>query len=183
VVARVSPIKDILGFVRACRVVAEERPDTDFVVLGPLDHDPAYAGRCLELADEIGLGERLRFLGEVDPAPWYPRLDVVVSPSVSEGQPLALLEAMAAGLPVVTTDVGGCAELVAGGRGRAAAGLVVAPASPRATGRAILSLCSDAALRQRMGAEGRRRVAARHRPEQFLRAYRGVYDRALARAA
>ncbi len=93
---------------------------------------------------------------------------------MSEAQPLALLEAMGAGIPVVATDVGGCRALVRG------AGLVVAPASPRATADALLRLLGDPALRTRLGAAGRARVAARHRPEALASAYSRIYEEAAA---
>ncbi|MHB8468480.1 MAG: GT4 family glycosyltransferase PelF, partial [Gaiellaceae bacterium] len=154
-VGRVTPVKDVLGFVRACALVAAALPAAEFVVIGPLDHDGAYAARCVELAERLGLAGRLTFTGETDPAAWLPLLDVVALTSLSEAQPLALLEAMGAGIPVVATDVGGCRELVAG------SGLVVAPGSPRATARALESLLRDPALRARLGAAGRRRVLER----------------------
>ncbi len=167
-VARVTPVKDVLGFVRACALVADELPEAEFVVVGPLDHDESYAERCVDLAHRLGVA--MTFTGETPPAAWLPKLDVVALTSVSEAQPLALLEAMGAGIPVVATDVGGCRELVAG------AGLVVPPASPAAAARAIVMLLRDPALRRRLGATGRRRVLARHRPEQLADRYRRLYE-------
>lgn len=154
--------------------MAARVPRAEFAVVGPLDHDPGYAARCVALAARLGLGERLVFAGEADTDAWLRRLDVVALTSVSEAQPLALLEAMSAGIPVVATDVGGCRALVGG------AGLVVPPASPRAAADALSRLLLDPALRQRLGASGRRRVALRHRPERLARAYRSLYEEVLA---
>jgi glycosyltransferase involved in cell wall biosynthesis len=168
-VGRVVPIKDVHTFLRACRLVADEDRDAEFFVIGPLDHDRGYAAGCGELAESLGLD--VTFTGETDPAPWYRTLDTVVLTSISEAQPLALLEAMAHGLPVVATAVGGCPELVRG------AGLLTPARDPRATARALLRL-ADPELRARLGAAGRERARRRHSPERLLAAYRELYDRA-----
>ncbi|HET7566787.1 MAG TPA: GT4 family glycosyltransferase PelF [Gaiellaceae bacterium] len=173
-IGRVTPVKDVASFVRACALVAERVPRAEFAVVGPLDQDRGYAERCLALAARLGLGDRLVFAGEADTDAWLRRLDVVALTSVSEAQPLALLEAMGAGIPVVATDVGGCRSLVRG------AGLVVPPGSPRAAADAIARLLLDSELRARLGAAGRRRVALRHRPERLARAYRALYEEVAA---
>jgi glycosyltransferase involved in cell wall biosynthesis len=179
-VGRVCPIKDVASFVRSCAIVADQRADVDFVVIGPLDQDPSYAARCQQLAAELGLSDRLRFVGETDPGPWYGRLDVLVSTSVSEGQPLALLEAMASGVPVVASAVGGCPDLLRPLRaGGPPSGLLTPPGSPRRTAGAILALCGDPALRRTISAAGRRRVERLHDPRQMLSAYRQLYAQVL----
>jgi polysaccharide biosynthesis protein PelF len=168
-IARVTPVKDVLGFVRACALVARELPNAEFVVIGPLDHDERYAERCIELTRKLGLNHCLQFTGEMNPRSWYPRLDVVALTSVSEAQPLALLEAMGAGIPVVATDVGGCRRLVEG------SGRVVAPGSPHASAEAIVGLLRDPAARRRLGAAGQRRVRSRHSHSRLLASYQQLY--------
>lgn len=174
-VGRVVAVKDVAGFLRAAAIVAAERPGCEFAVIGPLDHEPDYARRCRELAVELEIGDRVVFTGETDPAPWYRGLDAVALTSLSEAQPLALLEAMAHGLPVVSSAVGGCPELVDG------AGLLVGPRDPDGTARALLRLAANPSLRERLGGAGRRRARAEHAPERFLSAYRDLYAN-LARA-
>lgn len=169
-VGRVVGVKDIGTFLRACALVARQRSDVRFAVVGPLDHEPAYAQRCIALARRLGLESRLVFTGETDPGPWYRRLDVLCLTSVSEAQPLVLLEAMAAGLPVVCTAVGGCAQLVGAG------GIVTAPGTPRATADALLRLCRDRELRERLGAAGRVRSRHRHDATAVNAAYRRLYE-------
>ena len=169
-VGRVVPIKDVATFLRACRLVADEFLGSRFVVVGPLGHVPGYARRCRELAGRLGLD--VAFTGETDPGPWYERLDVLVLTSRSEAQPLVALEAMAAGVPVVATDVGGCRELLAG------AGLVTPVASPSATAAAVVRLLRDEQLRMQLVAAGRARVAGQHEPSRMLRAFHELYEAA-----
>jgi len=168
-VGRVVAIKDVATFLRAAAIVAAERTDCEFAVIGPLDHEPEYARRCRELAAELEIGEQVTFTGEADPGQWYRQLDAVALTSLSEAQPLALLEAMAAGLPVVATAVGGCPELVGD------AGLLVAPRDHEAAARALLQLAGDSALRARLGAVGQRRASGAHAPARFRAAYHDVY--------
>jgi hypothetical protein len=169
-VGRVVGVKDIGTFLRACAIVARQRSDVRFAVVGPLDHEPAYAQRCIALARRLGLESRLVFTGETDPAPWYRRLDMLCLTSVSEAQPLVVLEAMAAGLPVVCTAVGGCAQLVGAG------GIVTAPGTPRATADALLRLCGDRELRARLGAAGRARSRHRHDANAVHATYHRLYE-------
>jgi glycosyltransferase involved in cell wall biosynthesis len=168
-VGRVVAIKDIATFLRAAAIVAAERADCEFAVIGPLDHEPEYARRCRALAAELEIADQVTFTGETDPDKWYGRLDAVALTSLSEAQPLALLEAMAAGLPVVATAVGGCPELVGD------AGLLVPPRDHEAAARALLRLADEPALRSRLGAAGRTRAGGVHAPERFQAAYRDLY--------
>lgn len=173
-VGRVAPEKELETYLRACALVAAELPGAEFAVVGPLDQDPTYADACLSLAASLELGEAVRFTGETDPAPWYARMDVLALTSRTEAQPLVALEAMAAGVPVVATDVGGCRETIAD------AGLLCRPRDPRATADAILRLAHDELLRARLAAAGRRRTAERHDPQRVYGAYRELYDRLAA---
>jgi polysaccharide biosynthesis protein PelF len=169
-VGRVVAVKDVLTFLAACRLVGDELPAARFVVVGPLDHDPDYAARCTAHADALGI--EVRFTGATDPAAWYPHLDALVLTSRSEAQPLVALEAMAAGIPVVATAVGGCPELLAG------RGLVTRPGDPSATAAAVLRLLRDVALRSRLVTAARRRVEQEHDADAMLAAFASLYEAA-----
>ncbi|MFQ5854656.1 MAG: GT4 family glycosyltransferase PelF [Anaerolineae bacterium] len=180
-VGRVVTIKDVTTFLAACRLVAGELPGVEFYVIGPTDHDPAYAAHCQALVAELGLEEHVTFTGETDPLSWYRRLDVVVLTSLSEGQPLVLLEAMAAGVPVVATVVGGCPELVQGttapDRALGTAGLLTPVGDPRATARAVLALCQDVDRWHQASRAGQERVRRFYSTDQLCEAYRALYER------
>ena len=172
-VGRVAAVKDVVTFVRACSLIAAEVPGAEFVVVGPLHHQPLYAERCIEEARRLGLGERISFVGAADPQPWYATFDALVLTSVSEAQPLVALEAMAAGVPVVATAVGGVPELLAG------VGLLTPARDPRATARAVVRLLSDRSLHASLAAAGRAHVEAAHGVERMVTAYESLYRSAL----
>ena len=99
--------------------------------------------------------------------------DIAVCPSYREGFPYAVLEALAAGLPIVGTDVGGVAQMVVHGQG----GFVFAPGDLQALGSFLELLVSDVGLRRRMGAYNRRRCGELYDADRVLPALRDVWRR------
>ena len=109
----------------------------------------------------------------------YPEIDILVLTSFSEGQPLVILEANAAGIPVVASDVGACRDLLEGrnnvDRRIGPSGIVTRLAAPEETAAAIVRLARDPELRRLMGAAGRRRVATYYRKSATVSTYRALY--------
>ncbi|MEO8747436.1 MAG: glycosyltransferase, partial [Rhodanobacter sp.] len=99
--------------------------------------------------------------------------------SIAEGMPLTLLEAMAAGLPVVATEVGGVPSVVE----RGVTGTLVPAGNPSALAAALRAYSADAALRRRHGGAGRARAVARFDLGTMVAAYAGLYDELLGRRA
>jgi glycosyltransferase involved in cell wall biosynthesis len=131
------------------------------------------------LAERLGVGPRLRWLGRRDDVfALMARARAVVLPSRTEGHPLALLEALALGRPVLAAAVGGVPEVVADGR----TGLLVAPEDPSALARALGRLRDDAALGPRLGAAAARDARARFDVRRTVREVEAVYRRCLALA-
>ena len=136
----------------------------------------AGGGSCLEdlkgLAAELGVAERVTFLGEVRDIPaLLSRARMFVQPSLSEGIPLTVLEAMARGLPVVATRVGGLPEVVIDGE----TGLLVPAADPPALAEAVLTLWRDPDAAGRMGDAGRRRAEERFDVRRMVSQYEALY--------
>lgn len=177
-VGRVVPIKDVITLIRACGLAADQA-DVEVWIVGPEDEDLAYAARCHALVELMGLQERVLFLGPQPMTEIYPQLDVLVLTSISEGQPLVILEAHAAGLPVVSTDVGACRELIEGGddgdRNLGASGIVTRVANPVETAAALVYLAKHPEVRERMGRSGLARVTARYQQQQVVARYDSLY--------
>jgi glycosyltransferase involved in cell wall biosynthesis len=115
-VGRIVPIKDVKTFIVAAKLVLERIPNARFHLIGPDDEDPEYAKECQRLAADLKIDDRLEFTGRADVLEYYSFLDVVVLTSVREAQPLVILEAFAALIPCVATDVGNVSELLDGDR-------------------------------------------------------------------
>jgi glycosyltransferase involved in cell wall biosynthesis len=178
-VGRVVPIKDVITLIRAV-ALAKDQVDLEVSIIGPENEDPIYARRCHQLVASLELEDTVKFLGSQPMAQIYPTLDVVVLTSLSEGQPLVILEAYSAGVPVIATDVGACRELVEGSdevdRKIGPSGIVTRVASPTETAAALCVLARDPALRAQMGKNGLARVSARYRLQQVVARYDALYE-------
>jgi glycosyltransferase involved in cell wall biosynthesis len=125
-----------------------------------------------QLAVEMGLEERVRFLGQRDDVPdLLAALDIFVLPSHSEGVSLALLEAMAAGLPVIASRVGGLPEVVTDGD----TGLLIPPQDPEALAAALARLLDEPAWAKKLGENARRQVEENFSLERLGREINEIY--------
>jgi glycosyltransferase involved in cell wall biosynthesis len=180
---RVVPIKDIRTFVRAMRTVITRMPEAEGWVIGPEDEDQAYARECRELAHNLGLGDKMKFLGFQKPDDILPKLGLMMLTSISEALPLVLLEGYAAGVPTVATDVGSCRELVEGGSAEDKAlghsGAIVPIADPEATAAAAIKLLSNPEDWRKAQAAGIARVEQFYTQKMMYDAYRTIYRDAL----
>jgi glycosyltransferase involved in cell wall biosynthesis len=163
--ARLARHKDLPTLLRAAALVPEAR----FLIAGEGPERPALEAQL----DSLGLRERVTLLGHRDDVPQLlARCDLFVLSSLYEGLPVSILEAMAAGKPVVATAIGGIDEAVADGK----TGLLVPTGDPVALSGAIRSLISDPALAQRFGAAGRDRVRAEFSAETLAKQMSDLYE-------
>ena len=154
VIGRISAQKAQDDFIQAARLIHERAPETVFLVVGSAD-DAALMAHLQDLTVQLGIEKHVRFLGYVPDIPRiYQALDVLVVPSRWEGFGLILVEAMAAGKPIVATKVGPIPEVV----GSDGAALLVPPSSPPSIARAVLSLLADPGRAQEMGRRGMERA-------------------------
>lgn len=186
-VGRVCPIKDVKTLIYASRLVAEEVPDVHVRVMGPMDEDPDYADECKALIELLDLENNVFLEGAVNVLEEVPKVDVAVLTSISEAQPLVILEAGAIGVPIIATDVGSCSELLYGrlpeDRQLGPGGLVTPIANPGATAEALLALYRDPELRKRYGQNLRERVNRFYDQRDMIRSYRDIYRAHLGVAA
>ena len=176
-VAGLRPQKNHRLLLQAFAQAAPQLPDALLLLVGPPDRlDPAYAESLKVLAQELGLGQRVRFLGSRADVPDILRAsDVFVLSSDYEGNPLSVLEAMAAGLPVISTAVGGVPELVQDG----ATGLLVTAGDAHALAEAIVQMGRDPMRRAVMGDAARQTALQRFDVRVMSRAYATLYKQLL----
>jgi len=182
-IGRVVPIKDVKTFIRAIRGVVSAMPEAQGWIVGPEDEDAEYAAECHSLVSSLGLEGKVQFLGFQQIRDILPQLGVMVLTSISEAQPLVILEAWCAGTPVVSSDVGSCRELIEGGsaedRSLGRAGEVVAIADPQATARAVLDLLRNPDRWKAAQASGLARVNRYYGEYLMLTRYRDLYRAAM----
>lgn len=178
-VGRVVPIKDVKTFIRAMLTVVRTMPEAEAWIAGPESEDRLYAAECRDLIDSLGLAGKVRLLGLQRIDELLPRIGVLVLSSISEALPLAILEAFAAGVPVVTTDVGACRELIYGAdaddAALGAAGSVVPIADPASLAHEALGLLTDENAWRAAQHAGIARVERYYTQERMIGAYRALY--------
>jgi glycosyltransferase involved in cell wall biosynthesis len=174
IVGRIAPIKNHRLFLDAARTVLARRPAVRFVVVG----DGELRARTEEQARRLGIADRIVFVG------WrrdLPRicadLDLLAISSDNEGTPVSAIEAMAASRPVVSTRVGGVADLIADGE----TGRLVPPRDPAALASAILELLDDPRTAERLGRAARESVCERFTGARLVSEIEQLYVRLLSR--
>lgn len=167
-VGRIDPLKDVKTLLRVAARVLERHPDATFLHYGPVPPgQDSYGEACSRLHSQLGLGERFVFKGPTsDPHAAIRGGDVALMTSISEGFPMAILEALSEARPVVTTQVGGVLDAMTG------AGLTAAPRDVEALAEAVCALLEDPGLAEVLGRRGRARVLRRFDQAIFVDRYR-----------
>lgn len=176
-VLRVVPIKDVKTMLLAFDIVKRAVPDARLKIMGNCGEDPVYYKECEELLEELGTQD-VEFLGQVNIKEHLPEINLLLLSSISEGQPLAILEGLAAEIPFVATNVGDCKALLEGEReddNFGPAGLVVPVMNSEAMAQAILRCIRNPELMTRMGQAGRKRVETYYSREGMLDSFRNLY--------
>lgn len=180
-IGRVVPIKDIKTFLRAVAMVRDRIPDARALVMGPTDEDPEYFQECQDMVAYLGVGDAVTFTGGVRLEDYLPEVDVIVLTSISEGQPLVILEAGSAGIPTVATDVGACRDIIEGD-GREAedplppGGVITPLSNPSATADGVANLLQDRARYQQCSQAIRERIRRHYDKRDLDAVYRQLYD-------
>jgi hypothetical protein len=155
-VGRLQPSKGQHRFLNVLAALLRRGLDVHGLVVGgdPGNFSPGYPARLYRLADELGLRHRVTFTGHVQVAPYWRLIDIAVHAAPAEPFGLVLVEAMAAGVPVIAFDAGGPADIVESGR----SGILVPAGDDGSLTDAAARLVCDPALRRRLGDGARRRA-------------------------
>jgi sugar transferase (PEP-CTERM/EpsH1 system associated) len=171
-IGRLHAQKGFPYLLRATAELVTRMPHVRLLVVGEGELRRLLGDQC----QDLGLAETVTFAGlRTDVPQILSSLDLLVLPSLWEGMPNVVLEAMAAELPVVATTVGGTPEVVVDGE----TGILVPAADVEALARAIERLLSDCALRQRMGQAGRKRIEEHFTVAQMVRKTENLYEQLL----
>lgn len=175
-IVRITPIKDIKTMLQSFALVKNKVANAEFFIMGPADEDEDYYEECLEMARQLNL-EDVHFTGAVDIRQYIGKMDILVLTSLSEGQPLAVMEGMAAKKPHVCTNVGDCRGLMFGDQDHyGQAGFIEFVMDYKGIAQSIIKLCENASMRQEFGLNAYHRVSAFYRKADFILKYKQLYQ-------
>ena len=175
-VLRITPIKDVKTMIQAFYYAFIRDNRLRLWLMGPTDENPKYAAECNDLCDYLGLQDVVHFTGRIDISNYLGRMDMTILTSISEGQPLTILEGFAAHLPAIATDVGNCMGLINGENDNyGPAGIVTHVMNTEEIAEAILELARDAEKRRQFGENGYQRVTHGYRIQDMQATYKNIY--------
>ena len=173
-VLRVVPIKDVKMMLKGFKMALPKLRDTKLFLIGPTEENEEYYNECLELVNNLDLKEYVIFTGRADVKEYYKFLDFLMLTSISEGQPLSILEGLACGIPFIATDVGNCREILKE-KSEGEAGIIVPPTSYSDLGDAIVSLFQNREKINEMGKNGKEIVKKYYSKKKFIESYKRLY--------
>lgn len=175
VIARVVPIKDIKTIILAFSIANKNITNMKLYIIGPIDEDKEYTNECYELVTSLE-NKNIIFTDRVDITKYIGSMDIIMLGSISEAQPLAILEGMACKKPIISTNVGACRELVYGNNDNLGkCGIIVPVMDSNEMANAIIKLGKNENLRKSMGEIGFKRVTTYYEESKFIEEYRNLY--------
>ena len=180
-ILRVAPIKDVKTMIQAFAYAKKRCPKLKLWIMGPYDEEPEYAAECFKMADQLELSD-IEFTGRINVTDYLGWMDMTILTSISEGQPLTILESFAAYVPVIATDVGNCRGLLYGedddfGK----AGILTHIMNIEEIANAMVYLAENPEERRRMARVGYRRLMWKYKIEDMKKTYEGIYRKAAER--
>ncbi|WDF33584.1 GT4 family glycosyltransferase PelF [Arthrobacter agilis] len=181
-IARVVPIKGMLDLLSSIDLLRRDGfPNVHLDVLGPTEHVPEYFEACLAKIESLGLRDHVTIHGTVNVRDMLDQFDLLVLPSYNEGQPIVVLEAMAAGIPTVGTSVGGMSQLIGedlhtrDGRTVGSCGVLTTAGDIQQMADGIRAVIRDGDLYARYAANARTRVQEFFQMHEIMSSYNEIY--------
>ena len=180
-ILRVAPIKDVKTMIQAFAYAKKRCPKLKLWIMGPYDEEPEYAAECFKMAEQLEISD-IEFTGRVNVTDYLGWMDMTILTSISEGQPLTILESFAAYVPVIATDVGNCRGLLYGedddfGK----AGILTHIMNIEEIANAMVYMAENPEERRRMARVGYRRLMRKYKIEDMKKTYEGIYRKAAER--
>ena len=176
IIARISPIKDIKTLINSFAAAKERVPNIHLYIMGGYEEDDVpYYEECVDLVKSLGLKDVV-FTGVINVNDYIGWMDILILTSISEGQPIAALEAMSARKPFVATNVGDCKGLLYGyEKGDKPCGIVAPIMSVEHLSNAIVELATNEKKRKQYGDVARQRIDERYTVEKLIDSYDKLY--------
>lgn len=180
-VLRVTAIKDVKTLIQAFAYAKRRCPELKLWIMGPYDEEPEYAAECFQMVEAMEIPD-IVFTGRIQVTDYLGWMDVTILTSISEGQPLTILESFAAHVPVIATDVGNCKGLLYGedddfGR----AGILTHIMNIEEISNAMVYMAQNPGLRRHMGEAGYQRLIRKYKIEDMKKTYETIYREASER--
>lgn len=176
-VLRVVPIKDVKMMIKGFKIASMKIPDGKLWLIGPSDEDKEYYEECLALVNDLELSEKVIFTGTADVKDYYSFLDLLLLTSISEGQPLSILEGLASGVPFIATDVGNCREILMGKTDIGEAGVIIPPTSYTSLGKELIKLYQNQNKLSEYSENGKKIVSKYYRKDSYINEYKKIYKK------
>lgn len=179
-IGRVVPIKDIKTFIHACQLVKQTLPTIHGIIAGPTDENPDYFQECQTIISHHDLTRTITFTGKVALKDLLPTVDICILTSISEAQPLVILEAGSAGIPFIATDIGACREMILGKANEnphlGPGGIIIPLTNPQAAAGAILDLFTNTDFYQSCCNNIQKRIQISYDKKDLYTAYDHLYQ-------
>lgn len=174
-ILRVTPIKDVMTLISAFYYAKKKEPRLKLWIMGPADEDEEYAKECYEMVERLKVKDVV-FTGQIQTKEYIGKMDMLILTSISEGQPLIILEGFAAKKPVIATNVGNCEGLLYGENDDYGPGGILVPVmNIGKISDAIVELALDKEKRETMGENGYQRVLGKYQIQDMRITYEKIY--------
>ena len=180
-VLRVTPIKDVKTMIQAFAYAKRRCPKLKLWIMGPYDEDPEYAAECFRMVETMKIPD-VEFTGRIQVTEYLGWMDMTILTSISEGQPLTIIESYAAHVPVIATDVGNCRGLLYGEDDEfGQAGILTHIMNIEEIANAMVYMAENPEARKRMAEAGYQRLMRKYKIEDMKKTYEEIYRKAAER--
>ena len=180
-VLRVTPIKDVKTMIQAFAYAKKQCSKLKLWIMGPYDEDPEYAAECFKMVEMMEIPD-VEFTGRIQITEYLGWMDMTILTSISEGQPLTILESFAAHVPVIATDVGNCRGLLYGEDDDfGSAGILTHIMNIEEIANAMVYMAENPDVRGQMAEAGYQRLMRKYKIEDMKKIYEGIYREAAQR--
>lgn len=178
-IVRVTPIKDVKTMINAYNIAKNSVKNLKLWIMGPVDENIEYANKCEQLVEDLGVKDVI-FTGKINVKDYIGKMDCLVLSSLSEGQPLVILEGFAAKKAFISTNVGDCKDMICGSfDDYGEAGIIVPIMDVQKMAEAMIQLAVNPKLMTQMGLNGYNRAKGKYQNSVVFDTYLKLYENLL----